>query len=148
MKREDALLRVERPPWSNFEGWVEQVPQVIKQDSLWTFQTYRLALHLADLAWFDAGKLLLDARGKTLGWQLIRSAGSIAANIEEGHGRGFGKDNGRFQTIALGSAKETRGWHYRSRHILDPATLEHRLTLTSQIISGLVKSIPKQRKWK
>jgi four helix bundle protein len=31
-----------------------------------------------------------DIRGRAIAEQLIRSVGSICANIEEGYGRGFG----------------------------------------------------------
>ena len=107
--------------YKNFEDWVTQVPDSITNDPLWNFETYRKALFLSDLAWHhDSEKLLADPRGKGIAWQIINSAGSVAANIEEGCGRGFGKDYARFLRIALGSARETRGWYYRSRHLLDP----------------------------
>jgi four helix bundle protein len=114
------------------------------QDPLWSFETYRKALFLSDLAWFDAEKLLHDARGKALVWQLLDAAGSVPANIEEGFGRGFGKDYGRFLKIALGSARETRGWYYRSRHVFDPVMLDRRLKLADEIISGLVTTAKQQ----
>jgi hypothetical protein len=42
------------------------VPASITQDPLWSFQTYRKALFLSDLAWFDAEKLLQDARARAV----------------------------------------------------------------------------------
>ncbi len=54
--------------------------------------------------------MMRDGRGRVIAPQIIRSTGSICANIEEGHGRGFGKENAYFQRIALGSARESRGW--------------------------------------
>jgi four helix bundle protein len=74
-------------------------------------------------------------------WQLIESAGSISANIEEGYGRGFGKDYARFLKTAIGSARETRGWYYRGRRLLSTEVLNHRLRLIGQIIALLVKTI-------
>jgi four helix bundle protein len=47
--------------------------------------------------------------------QLRQICGKYAANIEEGYGRGFGRDDARFLIIALGSARETRGWYLRAR---------------------------------
>jgi four helix bundle protein len=128
----------------SYDEWLAQVPASITQDPLWNFETYRKALFLSDLAWFDAEKLLHDARGKALVWQLLDAACSVPANIEEGFGRGFSKDYGRFLKIALGSARETRGWYYRSRHVFDPAMLERRLKLTDEIISGLVTTAKQQ----
>ncbi|GAB4262860.1 MAG: hypothetical protein Kow0080_00580 [Candidatus Promineifilaceae bacterium] len=122
----------------NYEEWLEQVDREIKTDPLWSFESYRKALFLSDLAWHDCEKLLQDTRGKSIAGQLIRSAGSIAANIEEGYGRGFGKDYARFLRIAIGSARETRGWYYRGRYLLSDSLVQHRFGLISELISGLV----------
>ena len=134
-------------PFKSYDDWLEQVPASIKQDALWDFEVYRKALFLSDLAWFDAEKLIADQRGRTTAWQLIDASGSMSANIEEGYGRGFGKDNARFQRIALGSAKETRGWYFRGRHVFEPALVEHRMALCDEIIAGLVKSSKRQRQY-
>lgn len=131
--------------FKNFEEWLLQVPASIKGDSLWEFITYRHALFLADLAWFDAEKIIKDARGRGIAWQLIDSAGSIAANIEEGYGRGFGKDYSRFLRISLGSARETKGWYYRSRHALEEQVVHHRIALIDEIIASLVIVVKQQR---
>ena len=79
-----------------------------------------------------------DLRGQAVARQLIRSAGSVSANIEEGYGRGFGKDRNYFLRVSTGSARETRGWYYRGRHLLSPSVVEHRLNLVSEIIALLV----------
>jgi four helix bundle protein len=89
------------------EEWLAQVPESIRRDPLWNFEVYPKALLLADLAWEDCGKLVKDNRGCKIAAQLIDSAGSISANIEEGYGRGYGLDYSRFLRIALGSARET-----------------------------------------
>lgn len=131
-------------PWQSYQAWLDQIPRSIREDALWGFETYRKALFVADLAWFDAERLVADPKGKGTGWQLVNAAGSVAANIEEGFGRGFGKDYARFLRIALGSCRETRGWYYRSRHAFEPSTLEHRLHLADEIIVGLVLSAKQQ----
>jgi four helix bundle protein len=128
-----------------YEEWLENVPKSITDDSLWNFETYRKALFLSDLAWIDCDDLVNDSRGRAIAWQLLDSAGSIAANIEEGYGRGFGKDYARFLRIALGSARETRGWYYRGRQLLDPHVIMHRMRLLDEIISGLVTVSNQQR---
>ncbi len=134
--------------FKKYEEWLAQVPQSITKDSLWDFKTYRLALFLSDLAWFDSEKLLADERGRGVAWQLIDSSGSIAANIEEGFGRGYGKDYARFLKISLGSARETRGWYYRGRHVFEPELLNHRFGLADEIIANLIIVIDQQRRWK
>jgi len=67
-----------------YEEWEQGVPEVIKADPVWRFYAYRKALFLCDLTWEDCGKLMRDSRGRAIAQQLIRSAGSISANIEEG----------------------------------------------------------------
>jgi len=129
----------------SYNEWLKSVPANIVGDSLWHFETYRKALYLSDLAWSDCGQLISDVRGKGIAWQLLDSAGSVAANIEEGYGRGFGKDYARFLRISLGSARETRGWYFRARHLLDPALMQERMALLDQIISGLVTTANRQR---
>ena len=50
----------------------------------------------------------------SLGNQLIRSVDSIAANISEGYGRYFFRDNIRFCYYARGSLYETKTWIQKS----------------------------------
>lgn len=131
-----------------YELWLLQVAKSIKDDPLWNFQVYPKALFLSDLVWEDCERLLKDIRGRKIAAQLITSGGSISANIEEGFGRGFGKDYARFLSIALGSARECRGWYYRGRRLLNDKVLQHRYQLLDEIISLLVTHIPKQRNYK
>ena len=128
-----------------YEEWLKTVPQSISKDSLWHFETYRKALFLSDLAWHDCDKLVNDARGKSIVWQLTDSAGSVAANIEEGYGRGFGKDYARFLRNALGSAREARGWYYQGRYVLTETVCTHRAQLFTEIIRLLLTIVPSTR---
>jgi four helix bundle protein len=123
---------------TSYTEWIEQVPGAIKDDGLWKLDVYRKALFLSDLAWHDCEKLLKHPLGKPIAWQLIRSAGSIPANMEEGFGRGFGREYGRFLKISLGSARETRGWYYRGHNILERDVIEHRFKILGTIIAGLI----------
>lgn len=68
----------------NYVEWEEKVPSVIKGDSLWTLEAYRLSLFLSDIGWEDAKKLSSDRITRSLSDQLYRSVGSISENIEEG----------------------------------------------------------------
>jgi len=132
----------------NFGEWMEKVPQDIKSDPLWDLGIYQKALFLSDIAWHDCDKMLNHELGRPIAWQLIRSAGSVSANMEEGFGRGFGKDYAQFLRIALGSARETRGWYYKGRHLLTDEVLEHRLDLLKTIIAGLTTMANQQAKRK
>ena len=132
----------------DYKEWMAQVPESIKRDPLWNFQLYPKALFLSDLAWEDTDRMMKDPRGRMIAQQLIDSVGSICANIEEGHGRGFGKENAYFQRIALGSARESRGWYYRGRRFLDPEVVNHRIQLLDEIIAALVLSSERQRKYR
>ena len=131
-----------------YEEWEQQVPEQIRKDPVWRFLGYRKALHLSDLAWEDTEKLLHDPRGAEFAKQLIRSAGSISANVEEGYGREYGRDRDYFIRVALGSARETRGWYYRAHHLLPQAVIEHRLNLCSEIVALLITELDSQRQYR
>jgi len=132
----------------NYEEWVAQLPEVILNSPLWTMTVYRKALFLYDLVWRDCEGLMRDRRGRAIAEQLIRSAGSICANIEEGYGRGFGRQYAQFLGYSLGSARETQGWYHRSRHLLPPDIVHHRLTLLDEIIALLVVTQNQQRRYR
>ena len=126
---------------ANYDEWLEGVPDSIKNDALWDMDTYRNALFVFDSAWYDCETLLEHPLGKPL----ARSSGSVPANMEEGFGRGFGKDYARFLRIAIGSARESRGWYYRSHHILSSNVIEYRIDLLDKIIGGLIIMSNQQR---
>lgn len=130
-----------------YDTWEQPVVPHIKDGPVWNFFGYRKALFLYDLAWLDCEKLESGRRGRAVVDQLIRSAGSISANIEEGHGRGFGKEFAYFLRVAIGSARETQGWYWRGRKNLSEAVLKHRLSLLDEIISLLVTEINRQKNY-
>jgi four helix bundle protein len=129
----------------NYEEWERNIPAEISGDRLWKMEVYRLALFAADLSWSDATKLVQDRRSVQLSDQLYRAVGSISANVAEGYSRGTGKDRARFYEYALGSARESRDWYYKSRHILGETVTSHRLDLLTQVIRLLLTIIPAQR---
>ncbi len=53
---------------------------------------YQMSVELWNEHWNDCDILVKDVRGREIVKQLTRSVGSISANIEEGYGRGFGKE--------------------------------------------------------
>ena len=128
-----------------YQEWLETVPEEITGDLLWKMKVYRLALFVADLGWHDVAKLMQDKRTISLSDQLYRALGSISANIAEGYGRRSGKDRARFYEYAPGSARESRDWYYKARHILGQSVTSHRLDQLTQIIRLLLVMIPDQR---
>ena len=131
-----------------YEEWEAGVHERVKQEPVWRFLGYRKALFFYDLAWQDCGKLTGDARGRAVAKQLIRSAGSISANVEEGHGRGYSKQRNWFFTVSIGSARESKGWYWRVRQLLASDVLDHRLALADEVIALLVTELNHQRSHK
>ena len=129
----------------NYEEWVKSVPKEITSDSLWKMEAYRLGLFIADLGWYDVTKLMRDKRTVSLSDQLYRSLGSISSNLAEGYSRGTGKDRARFYEYSLGSARESRDWYYKGRHVLGENVTNHRLCILTQIIRLLMTMVPQQR---
>lgn len=125
--------------------WSAEVPCEISDDALWTVEAYRLALFLGDICWHDATKLTEDKRTLDVSDQLYRATGSVSANTAEGYSRWTGKDRARFYGYALGSARESRDWYFRARHVLGPEVASHRMRLLVQIIRLLITMIPQQR---
>jgi four helix bundle protein len=132
----------------NYEEWEKTVPDVVKDDPVWQFYAHRKALYLYDLMWDDCGQLLHDPRGRAVAEQITRSIGSISANIEEGYGRGYGKDRNYFLRVAVGSARESKGWYFRARRLISPDVLKSRLILCDEIISLLVTELNHQRQYR
>jgi four helix bundle protein len=131
---------------TSYEEWEETVPPQIKQETVWGFYGYRKALFLYDRSLHDCEKLLKDQRGRKVASQLIDSAGSVSANMEEGYGRGLGtKEFQQFLRYSVGSAKESKGWYFRGRHILPAEVVEHRLKILSEVIALTLTEMKKQR---
>ena len=127
--------------WETYEEWEAQVPKEVRAEAVWRFYGYRKGLFFYDLCWRDCEQLLKHPLGRAVAQQLIRSAGSITANIEEGYGRGYGKDRLRFIGFSLGSARESKGWYYRASNLLKPGVLNHRLSLISEVIALIVTEL-------
>lgn len=128
-----------------FEEWEQGVPREFKGDSLWKVRAYRLSLYCADLAWGDVTALARQPLMRPVADQLYRAVGSIGANLAEGYSRGSGRDRVRFYEYALGSARESRDWYYKARHVLHSDILRDRLALLTEILRLLLTMIPDQR---
>jgi four helix bundle protein len=123
----------------NIREWEASVPAEIREDVLWKVQAYRLGLFLSDLGWVDAGKLLKDKRTREICDQLCRAVGKISASIAEGYSRGTGKGRAIFYEYAMGSARESRDWYYKGRHVLKEKVTDHRIKLCTQLIRLLIR---------
>lgn len=105
------------------------------------FTAYTKSNIIWDLSWNDTMVLQKDFRGKEIAKQMIRSVGSISANIEEGYGRGSNKEYPQFLKIARGSATESKGWYKKSKYLLEEKTIIDRIKLLDEIIAILTKTI-------
>lgn len=130
---------------AGYDEWARTVPEAVVRDRLWNVTAYRLALFASDLGWRDVTALSRDRRTQALADQLCQALGSISANIAEGYSRGTGRDKARFYEYALGSARESRDWYYKGRHVLGEAVVQHRLRLLAEVIRLLLTMIPQQR---
>ena len=129
-----------------YDEWEADVPAVLREDTLWRVEAYRLALFLSDLSWHDVSKLAKDRRTWDVAGQLYRSAGNISSNIGEGYSRGTGKERARFYEYALGSSRESRDWYYKGRHVLGESVMSHRIDLSTQIIRLTLKMVSTERR--
>jgi len=111
------------------------------RDNLAKFGAYVKALELFDAVVEDLTALSRRTECSRLVAQQLASADSIAANIEEGYGRGSPKDYSHFLIIARGSAQETAGRYLRLRHWLPSGIPERRVALCDEIIAILTASI-------
>jgi len=128
-----------------YSEWLETVPNLLVKDPIWKLEVYRLALFVGDIGQHDVVAISKQQLMYSVADQLHRSLNSISANITEGYSRSKGLDRARFLEIALGSARESRDWYYKSKQVLSPDVLQHRMELLSQIIAMLVPMISNQR---
>lgn len=125
------------------DGWRENSVSVVMstQDRLESFGIYNVACELFEQFWADSEVLVKDFRGRELAKQQVRSLDSICANIEEGYGRGFGKELPQHLKIARGEARESLGRYRRCRHLLPSDLIDRRVESLDHIIGGLTKTI-------
>ena len=117
----------------------------MSQRTLDEFGAYQKARTLLDLVVADMKLVQREPLCFKLVSQQIRSADSICANIEEGHGRLSRAEYVRFLDFARGSARETRGRYLRMAHWLGDNLVRQRTTLADEIIGILTATIERLR---
>ena len=110
-------------------------------DRLESFEIYKLARQLFDDWWADSEIVGKGYRGRELVKQQTRSLDSVCANIEEGYGRGFGKELPQHLKISRGEARESLGRYQRCGHLLPRDIVEKRIATLNHVIGGLTKTI-------
>jgi four helix bundle protein len=130
----------------NYQEWMSNVPEEIRQDPLWNLEVYRLGLLVADISWDDTEKLDKTKLTRDAADQIRRSLDSISANIAEGYSRSTGKDRARYFEYSLGEAREARDRYYKVRRALKQEVVSHRIKLLTQIVKMLNAFVPAQRK--
>ena len=128
-----------------FGEWQKTVPESIRSERFWSLIAYQKGLYLYNLLWHDTEEWRKDERGQALSKQIIASSDSICSNIEEGFGRGLGKQLIQFYVYSLGSARETKGRIYRAKAFYTPETLNQRLNLASEVVALILTEINRQK---
>ena len=114
-------------------------------DPIWKLEVYRFALFAGDIGWYGALTLSKNTLTQKTANQLYRALDSISANLTEGYSHSKGLDCARFIEYSLGSARESREWYYKSRHLLNEEIIKHRLGMTTRIVAMLTPMIRHQR---
>jgi four helix bundle protein len=72
-------------------------------------QVYQLAMEVGERVWRIVCRWDFFAKD-TVGKQFVKAADSVAANLSEGYGRFFYKENKQFGYYSRGSLYETKTW--------------------------------------
>ncbi len=113
------------------------------RDPLLKYPAYTKALEFYDNVAKDTDLLMKDTRGREIARQLIRAAGSISANFEEGYGRATTGEFVRSLRIAMGEARETKGWYRRSKRFLPKDLILTRMQEADEVIALLISTVKK-----
>jgi four helix bundle protein len=125
-------------------AWESRVPKGTRDDLIWKFHTYKVALYLLHLAREDVRRARVGAGWRTIADQLLRSVTSISANIGEGYGRSRPVDRSRFYDMALGSLRESISWYEAARLHLPPAVVDARIDQHAELrrmLYGALRSL-------
>ena len=76
---------------------------------IYDLDVYKLSEDLSDLIWYAFDEWSTKVQ-RTIGYQIIRSSDSVAANLAEGYGRYTPADRKKFYLYSRGSFEETKAW--------------------------------------
>lgn len=130
----------------NYSEWLSTVSPEITNDPIWEYEAYRLSLFASDIGWRDVLALSKIKLMVPIAEQLHLSIGLISANLSEGYSRSKTLDRERHLEIALGVARESRDWYYKSKQILSAEIIQHRMGLMTHIIGLLAPVMYYQEK--
>lgn len=113
--------------------------------SLEDLEVHKLAKQFSNEIW-EIVLLFNYFEKDTIGKQMCRSADSISANIAEGYGRYFYKENKQFCYYSRCSIFETKDWitKLRDRKIITEEKfidLDNKLTVIGKILNSYIKAI-------
>ena len=108
-------------------------------DPLNRLAAYRLALEALRVAQEDIAPWRNDRMLANVCGQLLRAAGSIAANIAEGYSRGSAAERRKFLEYALGSTRECAVWSETTAHP-ERAARQHRLTSIRRLLLTMIRT--------
>ena len=113
-------------------------------------QVYQLAMDIGERVWEIVIEWNYFARD-TIGKQLVKAADSVAANISEGWGRYYYKENRQFCYYSRGSLKETLTWLRKAhnRGLVDTRnfnSFHEDINITSVKLNNYISSIGKKYK--
>jgi four helix bundle protein len=111
-------------------------------------QVYQIAMDIAEQIWNMIQRWDYFAKD-TIGQQLIRSADSMAANLSEGYGGYFYKENKQFCYYSRGSLRETKTWitKAKNRRLINTEDFDHLISGMEKFsvkLNNYIKSIGKQ----
>jgi four helix bundle protein len=121
-----------------FRAWEACVPPSLRDNQMWKFHAYRVALYLVNLAEHDVQELRSQAIPPRHAEQLLRAVGSISVNVAEGFVRTAAPERSRFFGIALGSVRESSARYRAVQSALDPDVCEARLTQLAELRQILI----------
>lgn len=111
------------------------------------------------VVWQKSHKLFLDIVEDVEGFprkraadiiatQILRSSGSISANIAEGNGRHKGKEYEHYLIVARGSLTETENWLIKCKDLgyINKTIYEERIKIIDEILKMLNSLIGKIRR--